>query len=83
MLLNRNGGIFGGGGRVESLGGNKPLADRLIATKCGFSAAKVSFLTMPFIPIFSFNTAVINTSSVHNDSKMFCNRQVQSMVRHF
>lgn len=76
--LNTNAGILGG--RVESVRGNKPLADRLIATKRGFSAAKVSLLTTPFIPIFSSITAMINTSSLHNDSKIFSNRQVQFMV---
>ena len=70
--LNMNGGILGS--RVQSVRRNKPLPDSLMATEPEFSAAKVSFLTMPFIPIFSFITAVINTSSLHNDSKIFCNR---------
>lgn len=71
--LNTNGGSC----RVRwSLRGNK---SPLMVTEPGFSAAKVSFLTTPFIPIFSFITAMIKTSSLHNDSKTSCKRQVQAV----
>lgn len=71
--LNANGGSC----RLRwSVRGNKPV---LMATEPGFSAAKVSFLTTPFIPIFSFITAMINTSSLQNDSKTSCNGQVQAV----